>query len=329
MEFNSKFVLPWKNPTAAFQDKESDRIALTNSTQSQLRPLTNSISLGVPHYTEQVIQDRYVQYLESSTQQIPNQYRASMYNPQFQSSMTTSGGVPLLPFPSQFPPAMFSQRPPPYLVSPYHTMLYSIPPPSPPQTHMQSQQVPLPLAIPKLASSGQTQVIFRNLFHTLTCLLNGDETNWEGCRVYVSDSVGYSGNAKRFKKRADGTEKALSLDCVLLGANNQPASQCLQCKDYFETQKYFKANPECVGRIVLIKNNTPIQIENGQFKILIKMMCCCAHHNVDFFPFQVNLFDGKDGTHVVYSAVTPINIKQWRKSSQKKDDCSITLDAKM
>ncbi len=76
-------------------------------------------------------------------------------------------------------------------------------------------------------------------------LPSSDMSAWEGSRVYISDSVGYSGNAKRFKKRAEKGEKALILDCALLDAKEQPINQaCLACRDYFETQKYFKTNQD-------------------------------------------------------------------------------------
>jgi len=162
------------------------------------------------------------------------------------------------------------------------------------------------------------------------CKFQTDTGEWEGCRVYINDNVGYSGNAKRFKRKPEKGEKALVLECAVLTSNDQSAVQCLSCKDYFETQKYYKANPDCIGRIVLVKNNSPIRVENGQFKILIKMMCCCVHHTVDFFTFQLNLLNGdaEKTPFVVYSAKIPLSVKQWRKSNQKKEECLIILEPK-
>jgi len=195
-----------------------------------------------------------------------------------------------------------------------------------------SSSVPnmIPSGLPSnTANPKSLQIIYRNLFHTLHCKIQSDSAEWEGCRVYISENVGYSGNAKRFKKKAEKGEKALVLECFILTSNDQRASQCLSCKDYFETQKYYKANPECIGRIVLVKNNSPIRIESGQFKILIKMMCCCVHHTVDFFTFQLNLLDGDvdlKTPRIVFSAKIPLNVKQWRKSNQKKDECLMILE---
>ena len=169
-------------------------------------------------------------------------------------------------------------------------------------------------SIPAMSNPSMTtntkspQVIYRNLFHTMHCKLPNDGVEWEGCRVYISDLVGYSGNAKRFKKKPEKGEKALTLECTVLTSNDQSAQQCLSCKDYFETQKYYKANPECIGRIVLVKNNAPIRVENGQFKILIKMMCCCVHHTVDYFNFKLDLFtgDAEKPSTLVFSSKIPL-----------------------
>jgi hypothetical protein len=76
------------------------------------------------------------------------------------------------------------------------------------------------------------------------------------------------GNAKRFKRTPEKSEKALILECSVINPiDNKPIEEtCLTCKDYFEMQKYFKTNQECVGKMILIKNNSPISIENGQVR---------------------------------------------------------------
>jgi len=166
------------------------------------------------------------------------------------------------------------------------------------------------------------QVIFRNLFHIINSKI--DKEGYEGYRIYVVESLGYSGNAKRFKKKPEKGENALYLNCSLSDAEGKLITQCLACKDYFETQKYFKANPECMGRVALIKNNAPIVIERGEFKLLVKIMCCCAHHTMDAFYFSLTLTDPESG-QVVLSCKVPICVKQWRKSNQKKEDANVSF----
>ncbi len=171
-------------------------------------------------------------------------------------------------------------------------------------------------------SRSPNQTIFRNLFHTINCKL--DKEGFEGHRIFVVETVGYSGNAKRFKKKPEKGEQALFLNCTLSDAEGKPIAQCLACHDYFDTQKYFKANPECMGKVVLIKNNAPIVVEHGEFKLLVKIMCCCAHHNMDAFYFSMTLSD-PETSQVVLSCNVRICVKQWRKSNQKKDDAFVVL----
>jgi len=169
-------------------------------------------------------------------------------------------------------------------------------------------------------------ILYRNLFHTLTCTFNAnaDLVEYEGCRVYVDDNVGYSGNAKRFKKKPEGEERALIVNCDVTDQNEKPISQCLACKDYFENQKYFKASPSSLGKTILVKNNAPIQVENQQFKVLIKMMCCCVHQSADYFLLNISVRDVSND-RLVCSCKIPIYVKQWRKSTQKKEDYSFVL----
>eukprot|EP01114_Cavostelium_apophysatum_P019659 TRINITY_DN6399_c0_g1_i1.p1 TRINITY_DN6399_c0_g1~~TRINITY_DN6399_c0_g1_i1.p1 ORF type:complete len:423 (+),score=66.16 TRINITY_DN6399_c0_g1_i1:163-1431(+) len=168
-------------------------------------------------------------------------------------------------------------------------------------------------------------VFYRNLFHSMICRFEVENPHYEGCRIYVNDNVGYSGNAKRFKKKPDMEEKALYLNAFVYDPTQRSIFQCLACKDYFENQKYFKASPTCLGKIVLIKNNAPIKVENQQFKILVKMMCCCVHQAVDHFILNLVLSDAQTDK-IVYSTKVPIHVKQWRKSTQKKEDCMILLN---
>jgi len=77
-------------------------------------------------------------------------------------------------------------------------------------------------------------------------------------------------------------------------------------------------------KVVLIKNNTPIRVENLSFKIMIKMMCCRVHQSVDYFVLVLSLTDSLTNEQVHVSKVH-LNVKQWRKSSQKKDDFTVML----
>jgi len=205
----------------------------------------------------------------------------------------------------------------------------AMPPPPPHPPHRSDSVTLLPTSAPPSSTDDITpeprspyQIIYRNLFHTINCKL--DKEGFEGSRIYVLESVGYSGNAKRFKKRPEKGEQALFLNCTLADSEGKLIAQCLACHDYFDTQKYFKANPECMGKVALIKNNAPIVVEHGEFKLLVKIMCCCAHHNMDAFYFSMTLSD-PETSHVVLSCNVPICVKQWRKSNQKKEDALVIL----
>lgn len=108
-------------------------------------------------------------------------------------------------------------------------------------------------------------------------------------------------------------------------ANNKPVSQCLKCRDYFEQQKYFKANADCMGKFALVKSNSPIKIENGSFKIMVKMMCCCPHHNVEYFNVVITCTSLNSTSPITFISRCNINVKQWRKSNQKKDELQFVL----
>lgn len=108
-------------------------------------------------------------------------------------------------------------------------------------------------------------------------------------------------------------------------ASNKVVSQCHKCRDYFEQQKYFKANSDCMGKFALVKSNSPIKIENGGFKIMVKMMCCCAHHNVESFAIVITCSSFNSSNAVSFIARSNINVKQWRKSNQKKEEPQFVL----
>jgi len=360
----------------------NSNIGSSTSTTSSGQPSTNNVTVvnsgpsnnsngpvtatGVPHFTVNPsasdVQGEMLQYFEPSEARIESMSHLAMgplgsrmmgvhypygmsANPRSMDPLSlSSGGLPVLPYPNQYPSNLLMSKGP-YMMPhhvPYPIGLFPNPMnfnnasyTSPPTTTT-AQPAPSPAsaaasnALLTNTNLKTPQIIYRNLFHTMHCKFQNDTGEWEGCRVYINDNVGYSGNAKRFKKKPEKGEKALLLECAILTSNDQPAAQCLSCRDYFETQKYYKANPDCIGRIVLVKNNSPIRVENGQFKILIKMMCCCVHHTVDFFTFQLNLLDGDvdKAPRVVFSAKIPLSVKQWRKSNQKKEECVMILETK-
>jgi hypothetical protein len=175
------------------------------------------------------------------------------------------------------------------------------------------------------SSTIQPTIMYRNLFHSVECQLPLSEDGvcpWEGVRVFIDDEVGYAGNAKLFKHRPDKGERALLLGCKVLDPSRRELTQCDFCREYFDNRLYFKANPHIRGRIVLIKSNNLILVENGTFRINLKYMCCCKHHGVSSYILSLVLTDNLTGD-IVASALYPMYVKQWRKSTQKKQSCTI------
>jgi hypothetical protein len=171
----------------------------------------------------------------------------------------------------------------------------------------------------------QPTIMYRNLFHSVECQLPLNEDGvcqWDGVRVFIDEHVGYSGNAKLFKQRPDSGERALLLSCKVLDPNRRELSQCDSCREYFDNRLYFKSNPHIKGRILLIKNNNVIVVENGAYWITLKYMCCCKHHGVSSYILYLTLTDNITG-NIVASALYPTYVKQWRKSTQKKQSCTI------
>jgi len=171
----------------------------------------------------------------------------------------------------------------------------------------------------------QPVILFRNLFHTATCTLQGYTMGCtDGYRVYIEDDVGYSGNATRFKRNPDMNENAFILSVSMTDPNGKNVAQCKTCKEYYAHQNYFKASPKALGRLILVKNNAPIRVDKDNFKIQFKIMCACSHHQVDYFNCFLTL--RKAGNNmVVYSSSSIIYAKQWRKSKQAKEELNLTL----
>eukprot|EP01117_Protostelium_nocturnum_P010312 TRINITY_DN3704_c0_g1_i1.p1 TRINITY_DN3704_c0_g1~~TRINITY_DN3704_c0_g1_i1.p1 ORF type:complete len:451 (-),score=113.09 TRINITY_DN3704_c0_g1_i1:217-1569(-) len=167
--------------------------------------------------------------------------------------------------------------------------------------------------------------VFRNLFHSVYCNINNfGSFLMDGQRVYVEDRVGYSGNATRFKKIPDVDEKAYILSVNLLDSNKNPVYQCKVCREYYDHQRYFKSSPDALGKVVLVKNNSPIRIDRDGFKIAMKVMCACSHHNVDYFQCILSLRKAGE-TQISHTASINLYSKQWRKSNQKKEDLSVNF----
>lgn len=210
----------------------------------------------------------------------------------------------------------------PLLISSQQTSLQSISP----QALSSSNTAPNLDANEQTSSTTiQPTVMYRNLFHSVECQLPLTDSGvcpWEGVRVFIDDNVGYAGNAKLFKHLPDKGERALLLNCKVFDPNRRELTQCESCREYFDSRLYFKANPHIRGRIVLIKNNNFIVVENGTFRINLKYMCCCKHHGVSSYILSLVLTDNVTG-NVVASALYPIYVKQWRKSTQKKQSCTI------
>ncbi|PRP85825.1 transcription factor [Planoprotostelium fungivorum] len=172
----------------------------------------------------------------------------------------------------------------------------------------------------------QPVVVFRNLFHQATCTIsNFDKTAYEGYRVYVDENVGYPGNATRFKRTPDPEEKAFVLSIHVTDPNGNSVTQCKPCKEYYTHQGYFKASPSALGRVLLVKNNAPIRIENDSFKVQFKVMCACSHHGVDYFNYHFTVTMINGGVRTEYTTTCPVFAKQWRKSKQTKEDLNLNL----
>jgi len=143
------------------------------------------------------------------------------------------------------------------------------------------------------------QSFYRNCYEMLRMKVPGG--NYEGYRVYVSPKLGYSGNAKRFKQGPDAGEKAFVLEGQILNQNNEPIIQCQACEEYFR---------DASRRILLIKNNVPINVKSGEFQLQMKLMCCSSHHNTPFY-FHFSLYD-QVAKRVVLNSTFAVNVKQWK-----------------
>lgn len=143
------------------------------------------------------------------------------------------------------------------------------------------------------------QSFYRNCYEMLRMKVPG--AGFEGYRVYVHQKLGYSGNAKRFKQGPDANEKAFILEGEILNQNMEPIIQCQACEEYFR---------DAARRILLIKNNVPIHVRNGEFQLQLKLMCCSSHHNTPFY-FHFSLFDHVT-KRTAMNSIFAVNVKQWK-----------------
>lgn len=173
--------------------------------------------------------------------------------------------------------------------------------------------------------------MFRNVFHNLILVLPPPAEAFRGYKVFVSDDIGYSGNAKNYKSLendspAEQNSTALTLSCWLTDPSGQKViTQCLTCREYFESQNYFKSCPKVAGKIILVKNRANISVESGSLRVQAKLMCCSRHHDVDFLLLHASLAKRSTG-EIVFEGTRLLNVKQWRKTRQPKCDCILALE---
>ncbi|GAM29204.1 hypothetical protein SAMD00019534_123800 [Acytostelium subglobosum LB1] len=164
--------------------------------------------------------------------------------------------------------------------------------------------------------SSYSSPFYRNFYHNIEFLLHEPmiQAKYEGCRVYISDQVGYGGNAKKFcNNPSTSDETALLLEAQVLDHQFNPLPQCSCCKDYFQSRFYFANNPQCKDRLVLIKSNVSCLVKEGSLVAQIKVMCCSKHHNNNHLVIHLWLRDYQTN-EVIMSSVLSSFVKQWKRS---------------
>jgi hypothetical protein len=146
---------------------------------------------------------------------------------------------------------------------------------------------------------------YENLRFVVPPQSSASSTNYEGYRVYIHPELGYSGNAKRFKRGPDNGERALVLYGKLYDSNMQQITQCQTCEEYFKDSH---------KQVLLIKNNVPIYITKGELTLQSKIMCCSTHHQNSAFYFHISLYDTVENK-VVMASLFAANVKQWKNMS--------------
>ncbi|EFA86215.1 hypothetical protein PPL_00777 [Heterostelium album PN500] len=170
------------------------------------------------------------------------------------------------------------------------------------------------IPLPNVFSSFSTP-LFRNFYHNIEFFIPDLEMQrkYHNQRVYISDVVGYSGNAKKFINTPQPNEVALFLEAQVLDTEFNPLPQCTFCKEYFQSRFYFANNPQCKEKLVLVKSNVACFIKNGMFSVQIKIMCCSKHHNNNSLVIHLWLRDAHTN-EIVMSSVLSSFIKQWKRS---------------
>ncbi|GAM19006.1 hypothetical protein SAMD00019534_021810, partial [Acytostelium subglobosum LB1] len=143
-------------------------------------------------------------------------------------------------------------------------------------------------------------------------------SRYENHRIYIHPSIGYSGNAKRFKQAPELNEKALVLDGAVYDGHLNPIHNCKICTEYYQTKSYFSANPHAKGKVLLIKNNILTRVKDGSFTLSVKPMCCSGHNSHIPLYFHFTLTDPTTN-EVVFQSMINVNVKQWKKSIQNKN----------
>eukprot|EP01132_Coremiostelium_polycephalum_P010074 gene10074-12349_t len=157
--------------------------------------------------------------------------------------------------------------------------------------------------------------LFRNFYHQIEFYIPDGhyQRKYQNSRIYISDSIGYSGNAKKFINTPQNNEVALILEGQVLDIDFNPLPQCVSCKEYFQSRFYFATNPQCKEKLVLVKSNIACYVQNGSFPFQIKIMCCSKHHNNNSLVLHLWLRDAQT-KEIVMSSVLSSFIKQWKRS---------------
>eukprot|EP01132_Coremiostelium_polycephalum_P010265 gene10265-12589_t len=175
--------------------------------------------------------------------------------------------------------------------------------------------------LPITQLEGNTGVLDTQRLLAATLMNQNQETHYinkyESYRIYIHPSLGYSGNAKRFKQLPDPNEKALILDGNVYDGYLNPIYHCKICTEYYQTKSYFSANPHAKGKVLLVKNNILTRVKDGGFTLSLKPMCCSGHNSHIPLYFHFTLTNPATNEIVLQSLIN-VNVKQWKKSIPNK-----------
>ncbi|KAF2071793.1 hypothetical protein CYY_006900 [Polysphondylium violaceum] len=177
--------------------------------------------------------------------------------------------------------------------------------------------------LPNVFSAFQTP-LYRNFYHQIEFYIPdfNNQAKYQNARIYISDTIGYSGNAKKFVNTPQSLDEvALLLEGQILDIEFKPLSHCDSCKDYFQSRFYFANNPQCKEKLILVKSNVTCFVLNGSFSFQIKVMCCSKHHNNNSLLIHLWLRDVQS-KEIVMSSVLSSYIKQWKRSKSNNSNHS-------